>query len=387
MAGVNRILFNLVTNLPKQFTPIVVIAGEGNVAEVYKSAGIEVKIMPPGPSLNQFGKVMLNWSLAQQVYVGIKELLPYTLKIWKLIKNLKIDIVHINDMRGALLAGLAARMAGCPVVGHLHGEIMFGGIAPRVFEKVSNVIITVCSSIQSSLSIGARKKAITVYNGIPDVSQFGGTIPWLNNLRASGIIIVCCFATVVPFKGHIHLIEAVNELNRRGWRDRVLFICVGDLVPEYKEFQQWLMEQQQELGVNNLFFTGFQFDPYKFFRVADIVVLPSVSKEQLNINGKLIDVLGNEGFPTALLEAMWFGLPVVATDIAGIRELIEDGLNGFIVPPSDKEALAEALEKLLSDQALRIQMGKAGRQRVQSRFSLNTFINRVVDVYRLLLES
>jgi glycosyltransferase involved in cell wall biosynthesis len=82
---------------------------------------------------------------------------------------------------------------------------------------------------------------------------------------------------------------------------------------------------------------------------------------------------------------MSFALPIVGTDIAGVREQIEDGFNGFVVPPSDKTALATAIEKLLADQNLRQTMGQSGRERVLTRFSTSAYVSGVMDVYKSLL--
>lgn len=385
MAGSNRSLFELVTNLPKTVSPFVLLAGEGMAAEAYRAAGVEVKVVPPGPSLNQFGKVMLEWSLLQQAWVVVSELLPYTFQLRKLIQQLKPDVIHVNDARAAILIGPAARLSGCPVVGHMRGELPFGGIAKTFFETVSDRIITVCSAIQSFLSVEARAKAITVYNGTQDISHRGEVIPWLSTLKEQGNLLVCCFASIVPFKGHHHLLEAIAELNQRGWNDRAIFICVGDLVPEYQDYQNWLIQRQQELNVDNLLFTGWQSDPFSFYRVADISVLPSVSSETLHYNDRAINVRGNEGFPRTHLEAMSFGLPVVGTAIAGVREQVDDGVSGFIVPPSDALALADALEKLLADPTLRLRMGKAGRERVHRYFSTDAYVSGVMDVYKSLI--
>lgn len=385
MAGSNRGIFELITHLPQTVTSLVVFAGEGIAPEAYRKAGIEVEVMPPGFFLNQFGKVMLQWSLFKQVQVAMTELLPYTLQLQKLIREFKPDIIHIDSSRGAILMGPAARLAGCPVVGHLHGALPFGGISQAMFEMVSDRIITVCSAIQSDLSPSARRKAVTVYYGIRPIPTQTQSIPWLQALKTAGKLIVSCFASVVPFKGHHHLLAAIAELNRRGWQDQVVFICVGDLEAEYQEHSDWLMQRQRKLGIDNVTFTGWQSNPVPFYQLADIEVLPSVRAEQLDYGHKVIDVRGNEGFPYTHLEAMYLGLPVVGTDIAGVREQIVDGVTGFVVPPADSIALADALEKLLADPALRSKMGKAGQERIQRQFSTNAYVGGVMEVYRSLL--
>jgi glycosyltransferase involved in cell wall biosynthesis len=103
------------------------------------------------------------------------------------------------------------------------------------------------------------------------------------------------------------------------------------------------------------------------------------------VNGETIDVRGNEGFPRTHLEAMSFGLPIVGTDIAGVREQVEHGTNGLVVPPSDPAALADALEQLITAPDLRKRMGRAGRQRVEERFSTQACVRGAMNVYSSLL--
>jgi glycosyltransferase involved in cell wall biosynthesis len=385
MAGANRSLFELVTNLPAAVTPVIMLAGEGEVASRYRAAGYEVHVIPPGPALNQFGKAMLRWSYLRQLDVGLREHLPYTLKLWQFLRRLNVDLVHVNDPRGALLIGLAARLARRPVVGHLRGEKPFGGAAWWIFETLPHRIISVSSAMEGSLSPRARRKNVVVYNGIRAGGQGEARIGWLEALRAKGTTVVCCFASVVPFKGHHHLLEAVAELNRCGAAANSVFVCVGDLVAEHSEYHDWLGTRQRELQIRNLTFTGWQPDPFAFYRAADIVVLPSVSREQLQLGERTIEVRGNEGLPRTHLEAMCFGLPIVGTAIAGVREQIEDGVNGFVVPPADPAALAMALERLLIDPALRASMGAAGLARVQRLFSTAAYVDGVLGVYEALL--
>jgi glycosyltransferase involved in cell wall biosynthesis len=385
MAGANRVLFELITHLPATIEPLVVFAGEGNAADAFRSAGIEVAVLPPGESLNQFGKVMLDWSLWQRLQVAATELLPYTFQCLALMREWQPDIVHPDGGRGTLMIGAAARWYGCPVIGHMHGQLPFAGISHWYFERVSNRIVTVCDAIHRDLSPGARQKTTTVYNGIQKIDSQGQPSPWLVSLKQQGTLVIACFASVVPFKGHHHLLTAIAELNRRGWRDRVIVLCIGDIEPEYQAHADWLMQRQRQLGLTNVTFTGWQSNPFPFYQVADIEVLPSVSREILDYGDKMVAVGGNEGFPTTHLEAMTFGLPIVGTDIAGVREQITDGVNGYVVPPGDALALADALERLLQDADLRSRLGQAGRERVEQKFSTAAHVQGMVQVYRELL--
>lgn len=385
MAGANRVLFELITHLPSTIAPLVVFAGEGRAVEAFRGAGLEVEVLPPGPSLNQFGKVMLDWSLWKRLQVATTELLPYTLHCLDLLRDWRPDLVHVDGGRGALMIGGAARLWGCPVVGHMHGQLPFSGISHWYFEQVSSRIVTVCDAIQQDLTPAGRAKATTIYNGIQPPTPNGQPSSWLRALKAQGTLIVACFASVVPFKGYHHLLDAVAELNQRGWDKSLVVLCIGDLEAEYQDYADFLRRKQHTLGLHNVTFTGWQSNPFSFYQVADIEVLPSVSREVLDYGDKTVVVGGNEGFPTTHLEAMCFGLPIVATDIAGVREQVEDGVNGWVVPPGDALALADALERLLADGELRSRLGQAGRERVQRKFSTQAHVAAMEQVYQSLV--
>jgi colanic acid/amylovoran biosynthesis glycosyltransferase len=104
-------------------------------------------------------------------------------------------------------------------------------------------------------------------------------------------------------------------------------------------------------------------------RVADVLLHPSLS----------------EGIPTVVVEAMACGLPVVTTDCGGVREVVRDGIDGFVVPLRDSDALADALAALWADPLLRERMGAAGRERVLSSFTLRSQLDEYVGLYRRLL--
>jgi glycosyltransferase involved in cell wall biosynthesis len=381
MAGAARSLLELLTNLPSSIQPLLLLPGEGRVSKAFREAGIEVEIVEPGPLLNQFGKAAMEWTVKDQLRIGAVEFLPYTLRIARLIRERRIDIVHANDPRGTLLVGAAAKLARRPLIAHLRGEATFGGLPYRLFNQLPDRIITVSQSIQESLNENGRAKAATVYNGTGDVSARGNLIPWLNYLREQGVVVVVCMASLQPFKGIHHLIRAVSQLNSRGWREKAVFLCVGDFYPEYPWYHEYLYTLQDELGVENITYTGWQDDPFSFYQSADVAILPSVSRETLSTPTLNYEVRGNEGFPRCHLEAMSFGLPIVGTDIAGVREQVLDGQTGYVVPPSDPEALATALEALLADPARRKEMGAAGRDRVGQIFSTPAYVEGVLRLY------
>src|SRR5262249_48712392 len=148
-----------------------------------------------------------------------------------------------------------------------------------------------------------------------------------------------------------------------------LFVCAGDFVPEFGRYQEWLIAKKVSLGLDNVVFPGWQSEPHAIYRAADIAVMPSVVREDLRIGNEVMLVRGTEGFPRSILDAMNAGLPVVASEVAGVREQIDDGVMGFIVPPADQERMAQRIGELLENPELRKRMGNAARTKVLNKFS------------------
>jgi glycosyltransferase involved in cell wall biosynthesis/SAM-dependent methyltransferase len=321
-------------------------------------------------------------SLVARLAIAIRELMPFAFRLRRVIRRHGIGLVHVNDARGALLALGAARLTGVPIVGHLHGELLFAGLGRWIMEHVPARIVAVSDGARRTLSPAAQRKAVTVYNGMTAAASFPTTpISFLESLRARGVKVVCCFASLTPFKGCHHLIDALAILNARGWRGRLAVIWIGDFIPVHQKYNDWLARTLRDHGIDNFTFTGWHDSPFSFYRHADATVLPSVSEETLEFDGQSHRVVGGEGFPITNLEAMVFGIPVVASRISGIPEQVEHGTTGLLVAPGDATALADALEQLLSAPATAAAMGAAGARRVEERFSTREFVEGIVRVY------
>ncbi len=388
MAGANRSLFELVTNLPPEVDPLVVVAGGGRVMDAFLAAGVECRIEEQPGAMAAYGGEVMRSSALRKARIAAADLVPYVRRLRRLMIDERIDLVHLNDVRGAITAAPAARLAGVPVVAHLRGELPFGALGRRIFELAGHRIVTVSEGVRETLSPLGRRRAVTVYNGTRDLDAAGAgprPLPWLASLREQGVAVACCFASIVPFKGHHHLIRAAALLDQRGLGDRISFVCVGDLMEEHADYHGWLRELFAETGVRNVTFTGWTDDPFSFYRHADLTVLPSVTQESLTYGGRERSVMGNEGLPRTHLEAMSFALPVVGTRIAGVPEQIEDGATGRVVPPGDPVALADALEELVRDPDGRREMGRRGRERVMRLFSTDAYVRGVLRVYDELL--
>ncbi len=384
LSGSNRSLLELISKLPKQIEPIIIVSRDGMFSEECRNRGVRVlkislgKVFSnPKVPLRSVSKLKLAWAV-------MTEFISFTLRLRKSLKELKPDIVHTNDPKGTLFVGVTARLAGCPLVTHLRGEKPFGPIVSWFYEKLPDSIISVSKATTASLNQVGSGKSTTVYNGVSDVAHLGSCLNWPVALRESGVLNICCFASVVPFKGYHHLLKAMSLLNERGFAERIHLYCIGDFVISHRKYQRWLLKLQQDLKLQNVTFTGWQTDPYSFYRVADIAVLPSISREILCIDNEVMRVYGSEGLPRMNLEAMWFEIPIVASDVGGVREQVQDEVNGFVVPPGNHQILANKLTCLIESRALREQMGKKGRKMVAKHFSAEQYVSGILSVYSSL---
>ncbi len=173
-------------------------------------------------------------------------------------------------------------------------------------------------------------------------------------------IAVGTVANFYKTKGLEYLIEAVKMLGAEHKIQDVAFVIIGDGTEREK-----LELQIKESGIKNkIFLTGKLPDARKYLAAFDIFVLPSVK----------------EGFPWALLEAMAAKLPVIATNVGAVPEIIEDGKNGFVVEPRKPELLAQKIKELMDNERLRHELGIQAHQTVVLKFDLNKMVQQIENL-------
>ncbi len=197
----------------------------------------------------------------------------------------------------------------------------------------------------------------------------GVDLAWIDRLSPSELPtlvnrpIVGIVAHLSGEKGHENLIRAAASL--RGEFPDALYAIVGE-----GALKDQLVEMVESLDLKDQFvFTGFRHDSEALMKTFDVFCLPSLS----------------EGLSSAILSAMACSLPVIATSVGGIPELVIEGKTGFLVPPNDSDNLAEALKRVLESPKLRSQLGEAGRLRVEKYFTIRRKIERTASLYQILL--
>lgn len=288
------------------------------------------------------------------------------------------QILHAYGFYPNVFAIPAARLAGVPVViGAVRdiGDIWstWQHAVQKVCLRLAHHVIVNAEAVKKDLEQrGYVLRRVTVIpNGI-DCDRFRVPVSGEGVRREwnvpPGAPVVGVLSRLMRIKGHEYFLRAAALIAAR--HPDVRFVIVGDTKIN-QEYRDELKRLASTLGLQDrVLFTGFRLDIPELLAALTISVLPS---------------LGLEGLSNSLLESMAAGLPVVATRVGGNPEIVEDGLNGLLVPPGDAEALAAAISRLLDNRMLARTFGEAGRQRVWSRYSLDQAVATTERLYRDLL--
>ena len=245
-------------------------------------------------------------------------------------------------------------------------------------EKISAPLkdkIIVNSEIDKQLAIDKKiapaDKIVKIYNGIEkdeycvsDEEIVRGRSKF--RIKADigeDVAVVGVIGRLVWQKGFTYFIEAIPGVLKEFKEARFLLVGEGEL-------EDMLKVKSKKLKLEDkIIFTGFRNDIKEIMASVDVFVMPSL----------------REGLPVVLLEAMAMKKPIVAADIEGIMEVLENGVSGLLVPPRDTKALTEAIIYMLAHKDKSLQMGLTARRVVTERFGVDTMVQKVEDVYQELL--
>jgi glycosyltransferase involved in cell wall biosynthesis len=294
-------------------------------------------------------------------------------RLVKLIRSRRCAIVHTHTPRTALLGGLAAALTGVRLVHHAHSPTC-NDSTHRWHNRVNDVVerlslrgvcrvIAVSESLAADVArrgFGASRIAV-VHNGVPSLELLPERRP------PSGVWTLGTTALFRPRKGLEVLLEAMAILHRQGCPAKLR--AVGAF--ESPEYEAEIIRRTRQLGLSQrVTWTGFRRDIDAQLQKMDLFVLPS---------------LFGEGLPMVVLEAMAAGVPVVATDVAGIPEAIRHGQDGLIVPPGDAEQLAAAVAGVVRGECDWSALRTSAVARQSQLFSDCSMASGVAQVYREVL--
>ncbi len=274
-----------------------------------------------------------------------------TFRMVNFLRANKIEILICNLNKDVRVGGLAARLAKTPVVLARHGMLLCGKKWKHkvTLTNLTDGIITNTNSIkQTYASYGWFRDDFVkvIYNGV----ELAGNIePYDFQTRYPGKKIVLSAGRLAGQKGYDYLILAAAKICRH--RKDIVFLIAGE-----GKLEDELRGMIAARGLSqNFHLLGFHADIRPLILGSDLFVLASRF----------------EGMPNVVMEAMSVGKAVVATDVNGVRELMEDGISGLIIPPHHPDALAEAILKVIDSPATLENMGRKGREIVRTKFTYN----------------
>jgi glycosyltransferase involved in cell wall biosynthesis len=351
---------------PERFRTVLVIGsiepGEGDMGYLLEEYGIKEVVSIPslGRELRPIRDLWTAWQLLQ------------------VMRRERPDIVHTHKAKAGAIGRLVALIYGAPVRIHtFHGHVLssyFGPVKSAMFAaierklaKVTSRLITPSERLADELSTVFRVHKRDRFQVIPlgfDLSRFANCEELHGRLRAELGLgpearLIGIVGRMVPVKAHATFVAAADLLAKR--RDDVHFVFVGGgaLEPEIRA-------EVAARGIGaRCHFLGWRRDLPTIYADLDVATLSSL----------------NEGTPVSLIEAMASGVPVVSTNVGGVSDVLRDGARGYLVPPLDPPALADALERALAPEA------RARAKTIRGRMSEEYGAARLCqDLCRLYLE-
>jgi len=349
IGGAGRYLLNLISNWDYENYEIAVACpGGGELEKQLHSAKVRVFPLKGGESSLRFSQ--------------IRDLIS-------IIKKQNIDIVHTHASFSGRVAG---KLLSCKIVMTRHGLSWQNNntvkrlMTRRLSKMFTHRIIAISRAVKINLiETGVPANMIeTVYNGI-DLTGYDNIEPILRRdlSLSSDVPIIGIVARLVWEKGYKYMLKAMPRILEKFPKAVLIIIGEGPL-------EESLKALCRELDItDNVIFMGYQDNVEKLALDFDVFVLPSVS----------------EGLGLALLEAMALGKPVITTEVGGIPEVVKSGVNGLLVPPRNKELLAENVIKVLLSKDMADSLGTCAKNTVYEKFSARQMTTETLKIYEEIL--
>jgi glycosyltransferase involved in cell wall biosynthesis len=307
------------------------------------------------------------------IYLNSAPRLFNIILVWKvfcILRKLEIDILHTSLFYANFFGRVASLTRKIPITiteerSMYYEKKIYHVWIDRLLARFTDKII-VCSMSVLNFTMKQEKipfeKFYLIYNGV-DEDRFSISSSKSELRRRYGFsadqFIIGTVGSIIPKKGHKFLIEAARNFCPQMPDCKVLIVGEGSSKKDLEDLVQ------KENLTDFFVFMGARKDIPELMKLMDVFVLSSLQ----------------EGFPRVLVEAMYMGLPVIASSVSGVPELVLDGETGFLVPPGNSKSICEKVLILNSDNDLRNKMGTKARERIQERFLSKHYLNKLEALY------
>ena len=325
---------------------------------------------------NLFTKAVENLDIPLiKILVGRNNLPSELWQTINIIRNNNVDLLHTHGYRSDISGFFAAKYTGIPIVSTLHGWTPISSKL-RAYEAIDrwclkkfDKVICVSKVIYNALSLSgfSDNKLTYLHNAVSleqadspcNVKQLKEEMGWTEDDT-----IILSVGRLSPEKGLRVLLSAFQKKYSDSEHVKLVIVGDGPLRSELEEFSK-------ELDIaKRVVFTGHRDNVQDYYKMANLFVMPSFT----------------EGFPMALLEAMQAGLPVVATKVGGIPDIIESGVNGLMIEPDNIKCLGDAMQKILSDAELTTNLSLNAKHTIQNNYSAEPWAKQIESIYNDVYE-
>ena len=304
----------------------------------------------------------------------IKYINPVTniIKAYRVVRKGGFDLIHTHGYRCDFIGIVLAKLTGLPIVSTCHGfisndaNLRFYNKLDLFMLKHANRVMAVSEGIKQDLILsGVRESRISLVQNAVERNENGTFFAVRRRDKRQQLnidgneFVVGYVGRLSEEKGIKYLLQAHLSLAKAGLPVKMVLIGDG---PQKGELEKLV----DGSGIkNSVRFAGFQPQIETWFPAMDVFVLPSLT----------------EGTPMALLEAMNEGIPVIASAVGGVPQVLDPGRNGLLVPPGNSEQIAEAIRDLFADETLRQRLSDNGRRTIAERYNIADWVNKVETEY------
>jgi glycosyltransferase involved in cell wall biosynthesis len=376
MSGAEGALLDLLDALPDNISPVVACP-PGPLSDALDSRDVEVMHLPEISGSFRLDLIQTPRTVLQLLTAG--------LALHRIVRAVAPDVVHANSLRSGLVAGAAFASRSAPVIVHAHDALpntRSAAIVRAALRPTASTLIAISEYTAKNLvDLGFTQPIRILFNPL-DTQRFDPGLRSKADARAElGLapdqLLLGIVAQITPWKGQEIAIRTTGILRETFPSIKLLIVGEAKFTSsaaryDNAEYKRSLHRLITELGLQrNVEFLGERQDVETIIRSLDVVLAPS----------------WEEPFGRTVIEAMSLETPVVSTNVGGPPEYIRDGVEGFLLSPTDAHAWSDTVANLLAHPELRADVGRSASSKVRSLFDRRDYAHKVAAAYQDVLDS